>query len=197
MRLSIHCTFPGDDARARVRAALRMLGAKDTRIEAVDEPAVTAKPAKKRLPESSEAKALHSLFGRKLNTEWTEKEVKAFIAAKKTQQMTLENISLITAYYAGERAKGEKGVHRRDLVALLNNWPGELDRAQPRSAMKHIGQNELVEPPGFREWLKAKQPDCRFGWDSLPPYLESLQRDFKNEHPELGWDGMLYVGRSA
>lgn len=39
------------------------------------------------------------------------------------------DLDLIERYYAAERRKDDKGIHRRDLQTFLNNYPSELDRA--------------------------------------------------------------------
>lgn len=47
----------------------------------------------------------------------------------KLNSISIPDIDLLGRYYAVERKKGEKGIHRRDLSTLLNNFPSELDRA--------------------------------------------------------------------
>lgn len=82
------------------------------------------------LPVSEEAKALSILFHRRLTTEWSKNEIKAFKAGRKCGAITLEAIALLVPYYESERAKGGDGIHRRDLQTALNNFQGEVDRAQ-------------------------------------------------------------------
>lgn len=67
---------------------------------------------------------LSALFNRRPTTTWSAKEIKAFKAAKPTMQ----DIEAVEEYYHEERQK-QKGFHRRDLLTLLNNWSGEVDRA--------------------------------------------------------------------
>lgn len=85
-------------------------------------------------PKSEEAKAVAALFGRRIETPWSEKEIKAFKGVVRRGVITVEAISKISAYYAAERKKGGSGNHRRDLKTFLNNFDGELDRANAFAA---------------------------------------------------------------
>ncbi len=60
--------------------------------------------------------------------------------------IALESLDLIERYYAVERAKGDEGIHRRDMLTFLNNFTGELDRA---NAVKAKTKRSL-------EWLAAE-----------------------------------------
>jgi hypothetical protein len=65
------------------------------------------------------------LFNRRPDTEWSEKEKKAWKSASPTEQ----DILLIEGYYRAKIPQ-DKNYRRRDLGTLLNNWTGELDRAR-------------------------------------------------------------------
>ena len=62
------------------------------------------------------------------------------------------------AYYVSERAKGDKGWHRRDASTFLNNFSCELDRALAHQAQeqsnncRHRYENLTVrqQPPQLR-----------------------------------------------
>lgn len=83
-----------------------------------------------RVPSSEPAKRLATLFRRRLTTEWAEKEVKRFRKLVKAGCFEpLADLDLLERYYAFERKKGDNGCHRRDLFTFLNNYQGELDRA--------------------------------------------------------------------
>lgn len=69
--------------------------------------------------------AIANLYSRRLTTEWSEKELKAY---KKLKSFTPEDMETIKGYYEAERAK-KKHYLRKDLLTFLNNFPGELDRA--------------------------------------------------------------------
>lgn len=68
---------------------------------------------------------IESLFRRKLITEPSDGEVKAF---KKIGVIDPDDLSLIERYYRAEIK--DQDYRRRDLQTLLNNWKGEVDRAR-------------------------------------------------------------------
>ncbi len=81
------------------------------------------------IPSTDTAKRIAILFKRRLDTHWSEKEVKRYRQLVKDQVMSDEALELIGRYYVYQRKK-ENGIHRRDLYTFLNNFAGELDRAQ-------------------------------------------------------------------
>lgn len=81
------------------------------------------------IPSTDTAKRIAILFKRRLDTHWSEKEVKRYRQLIKDQVMSDSALELIGRYYVYQR-KQEKGIHRRDLYTFLNNFAGELDRAQ-------------------------------------------------------------------
>ncbi len=81
------------------------------------------------IPSTDTAKRISTLFKRRLDTHWSEKEVKRYRQLVKDQVMSDEALELIGRYYVYQRKK-ENGIHRRDLYTFLNNFAGELDRAQ-------------------------------------------------------------------
>ena len=103
-----------------------------------------------RVPTTEAAKRIATLFGRKLTTEWSDREIRAF---KSCGTIEPADMAAIESYYASERGKGEKGLHRRDLGTFLNNFAGELDRA--RASMPKA-QTPAQEPQGWREWMESK-----------------------------------------
>lgn len=83
------------------------------------------------IPSTEAAQRVAILFGRRLTTHWSDKEVRAFrCLVKMGAFIDQSDIDLMERYYAAQRVKGDKGIHRRDLLTLLNNWTGELDRAR-------------------------------------------------------------------
>lgn len=65
------------------------------------------------------------LLGRRDGTLWTVAEA----VALKSVNPAPEEIELLEAYYLAS-IEPEKDIRRRDLLTLLNNWTGELDRAR-------------------------------------------------------------------
>lgn len=64
-------------------------------------------------------------FNRRETTQWSDKERRAWKAANPQAP----DIALLASYYTAEIPK-QWDYRRRDLLTLLNNWPGELDRAR-------------------------------------------------------------------
>lgn len=107
-------------------------------------------PKSTRVPTTEAAKRIATLFGRKLTTEWSEREIRAFKTCGKIEDA---DMAAIESYYASERAKGEKGLHRRDLGTFLNNFAGELDRARARHTK---ALTPAQDPQGWKEWMIEK-----------------------------------------
>ncbi len=82
------------------------------------------------IPTTEIAKRIATLFRRRLDTSWSEKEIRQYRKLVKDGSVTPDNLELLERYYAFQRRKGDNGIHRRDLYTLLNNFSGELDRAQ-------------------------------------------------------------------
>lgn len=79
---------------------------------------------------------LGSLFKRKPETRWSEKESKAFKAIGEIQE---SDLALIESYHA----KSE--YHRKDLLTLLNNWATELDRARNFKPTGHRPETNMIQ----------------------------------------------------
>jgi len=105
-------------------------------------------------------KRLQSIFNRRDSTVWSAKEMKAFDAACPIDEADL---AAVEAYYRAERHK-EKNICRRDLLTLLNNWPGETDRA--------------------RAWKKRRDFRRNPGAALLPPKGPATPEDYTRAGPE-------------
>jgi hypothetical protein len=104
-----------------------------------------------RRPINPMALRIATIFGRQPETAWSEKEIKSF----RNQAMTEEHVSLVERYYGSERKKRDN-ICRRDLQTLLNNWPGEVDRARTWCQMHPL--------PGARK-VSASRKEIEF----VPP----------------------------
>jgi hypothetical protein len=98
----------------------------------------------KNLPSTPQAVRIAALFSRRPTTAWSEKESKALRAIGEIHD---DDLALIEAYYAAERAKGDIGWHRRDIGTFLNNFSGELDRARAHNANAGKGRQRPGEYP--------------------------------------------------
>lgn len=90
------------------------------------------------IPTSPTAIRIAKLFRRKPSTPWSAKEVRAFKAIGKIDP---EDLELVCRYTEAERAKGDNGRHRRDLLTFLNNYNGEIDRAREMPINGHAAKN--------------------------------------------------------
>lgn len=84
----------------------------------------------KAAPTTELALRIGALFHRRPATQWAEKEIrqyKVLVRAKCFE--SLDDLTLVEQYYAFERKRGDNGRHRRDLYTFLNNYQGEVDRA--------------------------------------------------------------------
>lgn len=110
-----------------------------------------ARALKVNVPTTEISKRIADLFGRSHATPWSESEIKSYKAAGRIQ---IADLDMIERYYASERGKGEKGLHRRDLGTFLNNFAGELDRARAKAPKATAAKQ--TDPEGWREWLPTK-----------------------------------------
>jgi len=83
-------------------------------------------------PIGSRLLAIGTLLRRKADTIWTADEFEAFQAARLDQLSAADftgQVEPLGIYYAAQIPR-EKDFRRRDVLRLLKNWPGELDRAR-------------------------------------------------------------------
>lgn len=88
---------------------------------------------------------LGSWFRRKPTTRWSAKEVKAFKAICDHDGFPPE-IHVVRAWYTAKINEKDADFRRRDLLTLLNNWTGEIDRAK-----QFITTRRYTEPTFARE----------------------------------------------
>jgi hypothetical protein len=69
---------------------------------------------------------LGALFKRRASTKWSDREIKSF---KNIGEIPDDDLRLIEKYYTASFEVG-KSILRRDILTLLNNWNGEVDRAR-------------------------------------------------------------------
>lgn len=77
---------------------------------------------------------LGAIFHRQPGSKWSDKEKAAVI---KLYPQPDDDVALIERYYADLWPPGnDRNILRHDLGTLLNNWPGELDRARKHAASR-------------------------------------------------------------
>jgi DNA-binding transcriptional ArsR family regulator len=95
-----------------------------------DSPPLPAPPDSKTVPQHkplpSELIRMGALLGRRPNSKWSPKEIKA---AKSLLPVPEEDFALLERYYRASIPEA-KDYRRRTLQVLLNNWQGEVDRAR-------------------------------------------------------------------
>lgn len=94
---------------------------------------------------------LGSIMHRRASSQWTEPELKAFRKCKFEE----EDIAAVEAFYAGNwPPQWGKNSLRSDLCTLLNNWPGEVDKARrwtPPQVSNVTAKNSTDETPWFEK----------------------------------------------
>lgn len=117
-----------------------------------------------------------SIMHRRADSKWTDPEKRSLA---KCHPIPEESLAAVERYYADQWPPDrEKNILRHDLATLLNNWPGEVDRA-----LRHFGTNGHgaksastdPTPAEIAAWL-ATVPDYTpkrgewTTWDKLPPF---------------------------
>lgn len=114
-------------------------------------------PADVSEPNRARMLAVNALKHRQESTRWSAKEFSAYTAAGLDTMPDAdfaEQIEPLATYYAAPaeqlrehwRAKPGDDFRRRDLLTLLNNWPGEVDRA--RAATHWLAKNSEAQAKG-------------------------------------------------
>jgi hypothetical protein len=113
---------------------------------------------------AEQRKRLGAIFNRREKTAWSDKEEKAF---KKLCPIDNEDLWMVERRYLAERKKNPKDNYlRRELLTLLNNWPGEVDKARE-----------------FHKKRQPRRPDLRLsGKDPGPKPLN--EEEFKSAGAE-------------
>ena len=81
-----------------------------------------------RLPTSDQAKRVARIMHRRIDTAWDKKEVDAYVAIGVIPE---DDMAILEKYYASNWPPKTSVNHlRQNLVTLLNNFQGEIDRAK-------------------------------------------------------------------
>lgn len=94
---------------------------------------------------------LGAIMHRRANSQWTDPELKAFRKGRFEE----DDIAAVEAYYAANwPPQWGKNFLRADLGTLLNNWPGEVDKARrwtPPQVSNVTAKNSTDETPWFEK----------------------------------------------
>lgn len=121
------------------------------------------------VPSTPAAVRVAQLFRRRLTTHWSPKEERVMRRLKKDHFFDdLDDLTMVELYYAFERKKGDKGIHRRDLATFLNNYGGEVDRARlwaekfPNFAAKaRDSRAPKPQPELWPKFIESEYPEAR------------------------------------
>lgn len=94
--------------------------------------AAGAVPSEQSEPTCTRMLAVAALKGRQASTPWTPKEFEAFKACRLDTCSDADfeaQLAPMRIYY-GAKISREMDYRRRELLTLLNNWPGEIDKAR-------------------------------------------------------------------
>lgn len=88
----------------------------------------------RRLPTTEQSKRIATIFHRRLTTAWADDEVKAY---HKLGIIPADDLSAVERYYSENwPPERDKNILRHDMLTFLNNFTGEVDRAnsnQPKT----------------------------------------------------------------
>jgi hypothetical protein len=89
---------------------------------------------------------LSEMFGRRGTTEWSGKELNKLREVAKRPDSLLELRAIRKYYDFLKNGPPEKDYRRHDIQTLLNNWPGELDRANNRRTSSGSASPRSTQP---------------------------------------------------
>ena len=125
-----------------------------------------------------------AMVRRKPSTDWLLKEKRALAALYPLPEI---DVAIVERYYAVPMDR-DKDYRRRDVFTLLNNWAGEVDRAN-----RHFGSTdaaperdvglEIITPDLFRAFL-ASDPDFErysSALDEMPMRVSRLRHSIKEK----------------
>ncbi len=130
------------------------------------------------IPTTDSAKRISTMFGRRITSQWTEKEVKRYRDLVKSGYLSDEDLELIERYYVYQR-KRENGIHRRDLYTFLNNFSGELDRARAWDEEMRERLKRKVRRPLDPE-DNGEKPVNDTDWKRIADLAKTEMQRFKN-----------------
>jgi hypothetical protein len=137
-------------------------------------PAKSKKKGKAVAPTPLMAYMGKTLYNRRESTQWSFKEAEAFdylMDCYGDERGLKTDIKLVAKYYEQlQRGDAENNIARRDLLTCLNNWTGEVDRANNYKfpATQKVAMKMDEAPAGWETyWVRytGKQPNK--GWYEL------------------------------
>lgn len=104
-----------------------------------------------KIPTTPLARRIAALVKRRPTTPWGDRELSQYKKLFKAGCFDhLADLELLEQFYTFQHKRGDDGIHRRDLLTLLNNWPGEIDKAtdwRERHPLKQPPRKIIPLPP--------------------------------------------------
>lgn len=129
-----------------------------------------------KIPTTPLALRIAALVRRRPTTAWSDRELRQFKTLFKAGCFNvLADLELLEQFYAFQHKRGDDGIHRRDLLTLLNNWPGELDKAagwRERHPLKQPPRVIIPMPP-----IQSDEPPLLFTPEEVAG-IERFQQQF-------------------
>lgn len=141
-------------------------------------------PAERPEPIAPELQRARAMFRMRESTPLDMAQIRAWRRAHAVVKATTpEEWAVLEGYYSAEIERRED-FRRKDVVTCLNNWSGEITRAQTWAERVHFVLPEISEkkekggagPDGWREVLQALYPDADTAvyadWRAVPESLK-------------------------
>ncbi len=133
------------------------------------------------IPTTESAKRLATLMNRRSTTPWSDREIRRYKELVKSKCFeTFDDLDLIERYYVSQRRK-DNGIHRRDLLTLLNNYTGELDRARAWDEEMRERLKRKVRRPLDPE-DNGEKPVNDNDWKRIADLAKAELQRFKNQY---------------
>lgn len=108
-----------------------------------------------KIPTTPLARRVAALVKRRPTTPWNDRELRQYGKLYKAGCFNaLPDLELLEQFYAFQHKRGDDGIHRRDLLTLLNRWPGEIDKAtlwREQHPLKQPPRKIIPMPPAHSE----------------------------------------------
>lgn len=153
-----------DEANLQLRRVVRMEEYSATCQDAIAALTKLQKPASKGItdgkkqsgmvPTTDQSRRIAAIFHRRLDTEWNDREVRAY---KKLGAIPEDDLSAVEHYYAANWPPDrDANILRHDLLTFLNNFQGEVGRAIIHRSAKKTRLPDDKDPAGWAEWQKEQ-----------------------------------------
>jgi hypothetical protein len=117
------------------------------------------------VPTTPLARRFHAIFHRQEGTAWSEREIRAYKDLVSTGAVKIQGLELVERWYRScWPPKSQKNTLRHNLLTLLLNWPGEVDKARiwcGEHALK-ADRTKIITMPATKSdepWVAPTDPE--------------------------------------